>query len=70
MTVKITPQRVESFVKQAKLVLKHSQVKILDIAKLIGIMVSCSLTTHYGDLFHKQLEIEKNSALKAAYGNF
>ena len=40
------------------------------IAKFIGHMVSCLPGVEFGELFYRQLEIEKSAALKIAKGNF
>ena len=47
----------------------HS-VKIRDIARIIGYLISSFLGVKFGALYYRYLEIEKIKALKQSKGNF
>jgi hypothetical protein len=47
-----------------------AQVKIIQVAKVMGIMVSCFTGIEYGPLFYRGLENKKIDALKQNKGKF
>ena len=70
MSVSISNDKVAKLVKVAQTILDKKEVKIRLVAKLVGIMVSYSPGVEYGQLFYRQIEIEKSTALKNNQGNF
>ena len=64
MTVSLTEAKVATLKQTAQLVLDKSDLPIRLAAKLIGHMVSCLPGVEFGELFYRQLEIEKLLPLK------
>ena len=70
MTVSLTEAKIATLTEIAQLVLSKSEMPIRLVARLIGHMVSCFPGVEFGELFYRQLEIEKSVALKVEKGNF
>ena len=70
MTVSLTEGKISTLTQIAQLVLSKSEMPIRLVAKLIGHMVSCFPRVEFGELFYRQLEIEKSASLKSKNGNF
>ena len=70
MTVSLTEGKISTLTQIAQLVLSKSEMPIRLVAKLIGHMVSCFPGVEFGELFYRQLEIEKSASLKSKKGNF
>ena len=70
MTVSLTEAKISTLTQIAQLVLSKSEMPIRLVAKLIGHMVSCFPGVEFGELFYRQLEIEKSASLKSKKGNF
>ena len=70
MTVSITKEKYEKLSGQALHILNNTDYSIRDVSRLIGIMVACCTGVEYGELFCKQLEIEKITALRINNGDF
>ena len=70
MKVKPTQDKKEKLVRAAQDVLTKEWSSIREIAGLIGLMVAYSPAVQYGRAHVKELELEKNIALKQAKGNF
>ena len=70
MTVSISVEKHQKLKCAAQRILDSISPTIREVAQLIGMMVSCFLGVEYGELFYRQLEIEKAAALKTANGNF
>ena len=70
MTVSLTEAKIATLTEIAQLVLSKSEMPVTLVARLIGHMVSCFPRVEFGELFYRQLEIEKSVALKVEKGNF
>ena len=70
MTVRLTPQKAEKLKNLCVEMLSRETVTIRDLAALIGQMVASEPGVPYAPRFYKQLEIEKDLALKKSRGNF
>ena len=70
MTVSLTNGKINKLREIAQLVLSHSSMTIRLVAKLVGHMVFCFPGVEFGELYYRQIEIEKSTALKLAKGNF
>ena len=70
MTIQITQEKYNNIRHWANTLLKKNNLKIRDVAKVVGILVSCAPGVQYAPLFYKQLDIEKGLALKQNFGNF
>ena len=70
MTVSLTEEKISTLTQIAQLVVSKSEMPIRLVAKLIGHMVSCFPGVEFGELFYRQLEIEKSASLKSKKGNF
>ena len=51
-------------------ILRKNWVVIRDVAQLIGVLVACFPGVEFGQLFYRQLEIDKAAALKLHKGDF
>ena len=63
MTVSLTIEKINKLRDIAQLVLSHSPMTIRLVAKLVGHMVSCFPGVEFGELYYRQIEIEKSTAL-------
>lgn len=70
LSVSISSEKLVKLIDIATLVLDSHRIRIRLVAKLIGHMVSCFPAVEYAELFYRQLEIDKSTALKEAKGNF
>ena len=70
MMVTITKEKYEKLSGQALHILNNTDYSIRYVSRLIGIMVACCTGVEYGELFCKQLEIEKITALRINNGDF
>ena len=70
MTVRLTPQKREDIKECCKSALKANTLSIRDFARVIGKLVASEQGVQYAGLYYKQLEIEKDTALKINKGNF
>ena len=70
MTVRLTPDKVQSLQDSARLVLKSTEVSIREVARLVGKMNSSCAALEYGPIFYRSLEHAKGEALKKSFGNF
>ena len=52
------------------MLLSRSYVSIREVAQVIGLLVSSLPAVQYGPLFYRNLEIDKNDALRKNKGNF
>jgi len=66
MTVSISEEKHAKLKHTAQKVLEKKSPTTREVAQLIGRMVSCFPVLEYGELFYRQLEIEKAPALKAS----
>ena len=64
MTVSISAEKHQKLKLTAQKILDNPSPTIREVAQLIGTMVSCFPGVEYGELFYRQLEIEKAEALK------
>ena len=65
MIIILTPEKKEKVKAICTQKAKQSDVKAVDLAQPIGILVSSLPGVQFGRLYYRQLEIEKNLALKA-----
>ncbi len=70
MTVTLTTEKKEKFLVLLKEVLSKTRVKIRMVASLVGKMVSSLPATLYGPLYYRNVEVNKNMALKKNCGNY
>ena len=70
MTVSLSDEKFDKLYQFAQRILELEKVKIRLVASLIGNMVSFCPGVEYGQLYHRQIEIEKTIALKRARGGF
>ena len=70
MTVSLPEKKVKKFLDMYENISKKDWICIQELAEIVGVMVSYSITMPFGPLFIKQLEIEKSNALKASKGSF
>ena len=66
MTVSIFEEKHAKLKHTAQKVLDKKSPTIREVARLIGMMISCFPGVEYGELSYRQLEIEKAAALKAS----
>ena len=70
MTVFMPEAKITKLTEMARTILSKTVVVILLFAKLLGHIVSCFPAVEFGELFYRQVEIDKSTALKAAKWNF
>ena len=68
MTVSISADKHQKLKLAAQRILDSQSPTIREVAQLIGMMVSCFPGVEYGELFYRQLEIEKLRLLKLTTG--
>ena len=66
MTVSISEEKHAKLKHTAQKVLDKKSPTIREVARLIGMMISCFPGVEYGELSYRQLEIEKAAAFKAS----
>jgi len=70
MTVRLTSDKITKIKTLLPCLLHHPySVKIRDVAKVIGHLISSLPGVKYGALYYRNLEMEKIAALKSANGN-
>ena len=69
MTVSLSDEKFDKLYQLAQRILELEKVSIRLVASLIGIMVSFCPGLEYGQLYYRQIEIEKTIALKRARGD-
>ncbi|XP_068680072.1 uncharacterized protein [Montipora foliosa] len=70
MTVSLSDEKFDKLYQLAQRILELENVSIRLVASLMGIMVSFCPGIEYGQLYYRQIEIEKTIALKRARGDF
>ena len=70
MTVKVTKEKIDKVRGKAASILRKNWVVIREVAQLIGVLVACFPGVEFGQLFYRQLEIDKAAALKLHKGDF
>ncbi|XP_069102164.1 uncharacterized protein [Argopecten irradians] len=70
MTIKLTPEKAVDIQKRCREMLERHEYSIRLYTQLVGKLVACEPAVPHAALFYKPLEHEKDSALKAAKGNF
>lgn len=70
MAVKITPGKIEKFLRAVTALKQKKKSTIRAVAGLIGLMISYLPCLTYGGAYIKTLEIEKNFMLRKHKGNF
>ena len=70
MTVSLTQDKKEKFLRASQELLSRELVSIREVAGLVGLMVSYSPAVQYGGAHIRSLELLKNQALGRCRGNF
>ncbi|XP_068734410.1 uncharacterized protein [Montipora capricornis] len=70
MTVKLIHSSVEKAVKACEKLLNDSHPTILNLAEVIGLMVSSFPGVEYGPLYYRSLDMEKTEGLRQNKDNF
>ena len=70
MTVSLSDEKFDKLYQLSQRILESEKVSIRLVASLIGIMASFCPGVEYGQLYYRQIEIEKTIALKIARGDF
>jgi hypothetical protein len=70
MTVRVTERKRQKIIDLCKEIKTQKVVRIRLMASLIGKLVSACNGAEFGSLYYKDIEIEKNQALKMQAGNF
>ena len=70
MTVSISRDKHQKLCCAILYVLEQDMPSIRAVAQIIGMMVACFPGVEYGQLFYRQLEIDKIAALKLHKGDF
>jgi len=70
MIVSPTPDKIEKTVRACNQLLRKKSPSILDLARVIGLIISLFPGAEYGPLHYRILESDKTMALKNSSGNF
>ncbi|XP_068739556.1 uncharacterized protein [Montipora capricornis] len=70
MTVRLTPKKADKIVVLCRKALRAQELSIREVASLIGTLVSTFPGVEFGPLYYRQLEWDKDLALKSALGDF
>lgn len=70
MTVRLTPDKISHLIALITNVLQRQCCTILQIAELVGKLVSTFPAVPHGKLFYRQLDIDKTDALRESHGDF
>jgi hypothetical protein len=70
LTVELSETNKSKLIAACRGALQTDKLTIRSVAQLIGLMVSSIPAVQFGDMYYRQLEIEKAAALKCHKGNF
>ena len=70
MIVTLPLEKINKVVSLCKKLYNVAMVSIREVAKVIGVLVSCFPAVEYGRLYYRELEKAKINALKSHLGNF
>ena len=70
MCVSLTRERQEKVVDMCKKLLDAKELKIVEIDRLSGTLVSCMLGIEYGLMHYRHIEIQKTKSLQSSKGNY
>ena len=70
MTIALTDDKKAKVKANCQALLPKPNTTITELARLIGMLVSCLPGVQFGKLHHRNLEIEKNLALRKHKGNY
>ena len=70
MIVYLPEEKVQKIVSECKKLVSKCQATIRQVAKVLGLMVSCFSAVEYGPLFYRKLELAKIQALNINCGNY
>ena len=70
MCVSLTKERQDQVVKECQNLLHARNFKIVELAKLTGILVSCVLGIEYSMMHYRHLEIQKTLCLRESKGSY
>ena len=64
MRLHLTPDKTDRVVSACQLLLSRSCLPIKEVAQVIGLLVSSLPPVQYGPLFYRNIETDKNEAIK------
>ena len=70
MIVTLPSAKVENIKNLCQKLVKKEQAKIIEIASILGLLISTFSAVEYGKLYYRDIEREKILALKLSKGNF
>jgi ribonuclease HI len=70
MIVTLTQEKKDRLVEECQKLISKKQATIREVARVLGLIVSSFSGVDYGQLFYREIEVEKIQALKLARGNF
>ena len=70
MRVLLTPEKANKIILACQALLNRSSATIRVVSQVIGLLVAALPGVKYGPLFYRNMEIDKNRALKSNHGNF
>jgi K+/H+ antiporter YhaU regulatory subunit KhtT len=66
----INTRKKDRLVEECQKLISKKQATIREVARVLGLIVSSFSGVDYGQLFYREIEVEKIQALKLARGNF
>ena len=70
MTIKLTTEKASTIKIECESALQVRKITIRQVARILGLLVSCFPGVMWGPLHYRQLESDKTEALKNSKGNF
>ena len=70
MIVTLTQEKKDRLVEECQKLISKKQATIREVTRVLGLIVSSFSGVDYGQLFYREIEVEKIQALKFARGNF
>ena len=70
MSIKLTTEKASTIKIECEFALQVRKITIRQVARILGLLVSCFPGVMWGPLHYRQLESDKTEALKNSQGNF
>ena len=70
MSIKLTTEKASAIKIQCESALQVRKITIRQVARILGLLLSCFPGVMWGPLHYRQLESDKTEALKNSKGNF